>query len=169
MDRPCFVIYLYCDTRKVTVYINKLPRYVRGDNMFDRRRGDYWWYTDNKDPENDCKLDYAHLVIKNKDVRHLRFTQKYRGSQIRLITGEETVGIWLLKNKPFSQVLKTQSDSRLLVSNCLSLFKIKSITNYSQTKSFYIYNEHLILRLIARGITVKNPTAMPLLIAIMHG
>ena len=125
-------------------------------------------------PENDCKLDNVHLVIKNKDVRHLRFTSKYRGSQIRLITeGELFYPKWLLyqrqksrfqpisllearikkrveprdiqaipgktvyvrttvrfvgKNKPFSLVLKTQSDSRLLVSNCLSLFKIEPIT-----------------------------------------
>ena len=89
MDRPCFVIYLYCDTRKVTVYINKLPRYVRGDNLFDRRRGGVLLMVHGCLPENDCKLDYAHLVIKNKDVRYLRFTQKYRGSQIRLITGGE--------------------------------------------------------------------------------
>ena len=26
-------------------------------------------------PENDCKLDNAHLLIKNADVRHLRLSQ----------------------------------------------------------------------------------------------
>ena len=40
--------------------------------------------------------------------------------------------------------LTNNSDRRLLMSNCLSLwlFKIKPIINYSQTQSFYNYNEH---------------------------
>ena len=81
MDRPCFVIYLYCDARKETVYINKLPRYVRGDNMYDRRRGLLMVHGLQAClPENDCKLDNTHLVMKNTDVRHLRFTQNIGGA-----------------------------------------------------------------------------------------
>lgn len=58
------MFYLHCDTRKVTVYINKLPRYAvitcstdgGGLLMVRGLQGSL--------PENDCKLDNAHLVTR---------------------------------------------------------------------------------------------------------